>query len=165
MINAKLDHVYGDEWEKVDWQKLRENWPQELPEEKPSHCPWYGEKGVRLTYDEANRIVESGAKLTLVPLPGAMLTKMQDDPRKHWEYGTRIDPLDLQNGSAVQIAVPDMALMYIDEVCVETDLCTYALQSMLDDGWRILAVCPPNSQRRPDYILGRRKHKDPFDAR
>ena len=25
----------------------------------------------------------------------------------------------------------------------------------LDDGWRILAICPPNSQRRPDYILGR----------
>ena len=87
---------------------------------------------------------------------------MQDDPRKHWEYGTRIDPIDMQQGTAVQIAVPDMALMYIDEVCVETDFCTDALQSMLDDGWRILAVCPPNSQRRPDYILGRRKHKDPF---
>lgn len=165
MINATLDYVYGDDWQKVDWDKLRSNWPLELPEVKPDTCPWYGGQVARLTYEEANEIVASGAKLTLVPLPGAMLSKMQDDPRKHWEYGTRIDPIDLQQGTAVHIAVPDMALMYIDEVCVETDFCTDALQSMLDDGWRILAVCPPNSQRRPDYILGRRKHKDPFDAR
>lgn len=165
MINVKPEWMYGKDWEAVDWQKVRENWPKELPENKPENHPFYYEESVRLTVEEAQNLVEAGLKLTVVPLPGAMLTKMQDDPRKHWEYGTRIDPIDLQTGTAVQIAVPDMALMYIDEVCVETDLCTDALQGLLDEGWRILAVCPPNSQRRPDYILGRRKHKDPFDAR
>lgn len=165
MINVSFGWMGKTDWEKVDWQVLRENWPKELPEEKPESCPFYSVETQRLTYDEANRLAASGAKLELHPLPGAMLTKMQDDPAKHWEYGTRIDPVDLNTGAAVQIAVPDMALMYIDEVQVLTDLCTDMLQGELDDGWRILAICPPNSQRRPDYILGRRKPKDPFDAR
>ena len=47
--------------------------------------------------------------------------------------------------------------MKIDEVQVLTDCCTEALQGELDDGWRILAVCPPNAQRRPDYVLGKRR--------
>ena len=164
MINVSLDYVYGPEWDKVDWDRLRASWPLELPEVKPDTCPWYGSQTARLTYDEVNEVAASGAKVNLVPLPGAMMTKMQDDPRKAWEYGTRIDPIDLQTGTAVQIAVPDMALMYIDEVQVCEDYCTHALQDDLDNGWRILAVCPPNSARRPTYILGRRKKgADPFE--
>lgn len=165
MINVRLAWMGKTEWEAVDWQKLRENWPHPLPEEKPETCCFYSDTATRLTYEEANNVVATGVKVELVPLPGAMLTKMQDDPAKQWEYGTRIDPVDLNTGAAVQIAVPDMALMYIDEVQVLTDLCTDMLQGELDDGWRILAVCPPNSQRRPDFIMGRRKAKDPFDAR
>lgn len=57
----------------------------------------------------------------------------------------------------IQIAIPDLALLSITEVMVEDDACTDKLQGRLDDGWRIIAVCPPNSQRRPDYILGRSK--------
>lgn len=57
--------------------------------------------------------------------------------------------------SIVQISIPNLALLLIDEVTWLEDACTQDLQSHLDDKWRILAVCPPNSQRRPDYILGR----------
>ena len=60
-------------------------------------------------------------------------------------------------GAAVQIHVPDFILMQVTEVLVENDCCTEMLQSHLDEGWRILAVCPPNGARRPDYVLGRRK--------
>jgi hypothetical protein len=165
MINVSLKYMGKTDFEKVDWEVLRQNWPGKLADEKPETCPWYGEDPHRLTYDEANAIAASGAQVELVPLPGAMLTKMQNDPAKHWEFGSRIEPLDLISGAAVQISVPDMALMYIDEVELETDFCTDALQDKLDEGWRILAICPPNSQRRPDYILGRRKGKDPFDGR
>jgi hypothetical protein len=35
------------------------------------------------------------------------------------------------------------------------DACTDELRRHLDDGWRIVCVCPPLNQRRPDYILGR----------
>ena len=57
----------------------------------------------------------------------------------------------------IQVAIPNFALFMIDEVQLMEDCCTNALQAELDDGWRILAVCPPTSQRRPDYILGRTK--------
>lgn len=57
----------------------------------------------------------------------------------------------------IQISIPDLALLSINEVQVLEDACTEELQAMLDNGFRIIAVCPPNSQRRPDYILGRTK--------
>lgn len=55
----------------------------------------------------------------------------------------------------VQVSVPDIGLLEIDEVEVMQDACTDDLRRMLDDGWRIIAVCPPNGQRRPDYVMGR----------
>ena len=55
------------------------------------------------------------------------------------------------------IQVPHIGLLSIDEVCVLENQCTDSLQSYLDRGWRILCVCPPNAQRRPDYIIGRTK--------
>jgi len=62
---------------------------------------------------------------------------------------------DLPSASYIQVAIPNLALLEIRTVQVLEDACTEKLQSELDNGWRILAVCPPNSQRRPDYILGK----------
>jgi len=55
----------------------------------------------------------------------------------------------------LNIAIPAIGLLAMDEVTLLEDACTDALQSMLGEGWRIIAVCPPDAQRRPDYILGR----------
>lgn len=60
-------------------------------------------------------------------------------------------------GATINIAIPNIGLVQINEVMVLEDACTDDLQSHLDEGWRILCVCPPNNQRRPDYILGRTK--------
>ena len=57
----------------------------------------------------------------------------------------------------LQVAIPSIGTLLIDEVCHLDDSCTDILQDHLNDGWRILAVCPPNAQRRPDYILGRQR--------
>lgn len=57
----------------------------------------------------------------------------------------------------VHVHIPNVGLLLMDEVDVIEDACTEELQKHLDLGWRILCVCPPNSQRRPDYILGRAK--------
>lgn len=54
------------------------------------------------------------------------------------------------------VSVPNIALYEVNEVKLLDNACTDLLQKHLDDGWRILAVCPPNDQRRPDYILGRK---------
>jgi len=57
------------------------------------------------------------------------------------------------------VAVPGLGMLTIDTVHVETDLCTETLQGLLDDGWRIVAVCVQPDQRRPDYVLGRSDRK------
>lgn len=74
-------------------------------------------------------------------------------------YRSSIDPGDQPGATFIQISIPDLALLSINEVQVLEDACTEELQVMLDKGFRIIAVCPPNSQRRPDYILGRSKSR------
>lgn len=56
-----------------------------------------------------------------------------------------------------QIAVANVGLMEVQRVMVLEDCCTDELQKRLDQGFRILAVCPPNDTRRPSYVIG---HKD-----
>ena len=60
-------------------------------------------------------------------------------------------------GNSFHVHVPNIGLLAINEVQVLDDSCTERLQEKLDKGWRILAICPPLDQRRPDYILGRTK--------
>lgn len=59
------------------------------------------------------------------------------------------------SGDIVQVHVPNLGLLAINEVEWMEDACTEALQGELDRGWRILAVCPPLMERRPTYIIGR----------
>jgi hypothetical protein len=59
--------------------------------------------------------------------------------------------------SRCSVHVPGLGLLLIDEVMVRTDYCTEKLQEDLEDGWRVLAICPQPDQRRPDYVLGRQK--------
>lgn len=51
---------------------------------------------------------------------------------------------------------PGPNLLNVNETLLMEDACTDALQENLENGWRIIAVCP-QPQRRPDYVLGRRK--------
>lgn len=57
----------------------------------------------------------------------------------------------------VNVHVPGMELLAIDEVDVMYDICTDQLNDRLGEGWRIIAACPQPDQRRPDYVLGRRR--------
>jgi hypothetical protein len=59
----------------------------------------------------------------------------------------------------VYVQVPHIGLLAIDEVQVCENYCTDQLQRDLNNGWRIICVCPPNAARRPDYILGRTKER------
>lgn len=70
-------------------------------------------------------------------------------------YQTKVAGPQVSATTVIQVAIPDLALLSINEVKLLDDCCTDALQDMLSEGWRIIAICPPNSQRRPDYIVGR----------
>lgn len=64
-------------------------------------------------------------------------------------------PLNELIGNSYKIEIPNIGLLAIDTVCVKEDCCTDELQEFLNNGWRIIAVCPA-ATRRPDYVLGKR---------
>lgn len=68
----------------------------------------------------------------------------------------------LPNGEryTVNVAIPNVGLLSMRAVKVCEDYCTDRLQEEPDNGWSIIAVCPPNAARRPDYILGRSTKED-----
>lgn len=70
--------------------------------------------------------------------------------------GRPSDP-DSYVNNRVHVHVPGSPLLQIDEVDVLYDSCTDNLGEYLRKGWRIVAVCPQPDQRRPDYVIGRRK--------
>jgi hypothetical protein len=55
----------------------------------------------------------------------------------------------------LDVHVPGIGLLLLDEVQLLEDGCTDMLNDRLSKGWRIIAACPQPDQRRPDYILGR----------
>jgi hypothetical protein len=55
----------------------------------------------------------------------------------------------------VGVHISDLGLLAVKYTTWLEDVCTQELQRYLDDGWRILAVCPQPDKRRPDYVLGR----------
>lgn len=57
--------------------------------------------------------------------------------------------------AAQQVHLPGNELLKMREVTHLDDACTLQLQEKINEGWRILAVCPQPNQRRPDYLLGR----------
>lgn len=60
-----------------------------------------------------------------------------------------------QFNTKVGVHISDLALMNIKHVTWLEDACTETLQTELNKGWRILAICPQPDSRRPDYVLGR----------
>jgi len=58
----------------------------------------------------------------------------------------------------------NISLMNIIQTGYLVDCCTEELQDYLNEGWRILAVCPIPSQRRPDYVIGRTDNKQKLDC-
>lgn len=139
---------------------LRDAFPT-LPAEKPS---WAPDNSLLLTDENKHLLVQFNlsfkiSKEEVKGTVGQALVKLADRMDSlEADVKKRRNLAELEShGAAVQIHVPDFTLMTITEVEVLDDCCTDMLQRHLDDGWRILAVCPPNAQRRPDYVLGRSK--------
>jgi hypothetical protein len=98
--------------------------------------------------------------LRIVPADRIKLQEMEPDGLADLveaveQLGARIAAMQPAFNERVQVVVPGFALMEIRHVEVRRDYCSDALQEDLDEGWRILAICPQPDQRRPDYILGR----------
>lgn len=156
MIGVDL-HSWGSRWTELtpdEWVELRTA-IDGLPEQKPN----YVHNTVYCDYDALRILVKLNLGFTLKAGPDAMIVRLLDrvsalEARVHDSHQMAAQ---LKSGGAVVIHIPNNRLTHYNEVNVLEDACTNDLQDYLDKGWRILAVCPPNSQRRPDYIVGRRR--------
>lgn len=59
-----------------------------------------------------------------------------------------------QGNVTYQVSVSGVGLLQVACLELMEDACTDEINRMLHDGWRIVAVCPPNDARRPTYIMG-----------
>jgi hypothetical protein len=91
---------------------------------------------------EATRLSDLGIKFTVHQFKGTIPYRL---------------PGQTGGAESLHIHLPNYDLNSFNEVMVLNDICTDELQKELDNGWRILAVCPPQNARRPDYVLGRYK--------
>ena len=70
---------------------------------------------------------------------------------------SRIDLYSPENqfNEKCSVHISNVGLLSIRTVKIAYDYCTDTLQADLNEGWKILAICPQPDSRRPDYILGR----------
>jgi len=146
-MHAKIEFGYRfdsvvSELESDKYQRLRNAMPAlGLPEEKPEK--------VSLDYGLREQIIDlSTTGMVLTELGISFELKRFHSTYKAADHATH---------NHLHVAIPNLLLFAVDEVQVLNDACTDSLQAELNDGWRILAVCPPPAQRRPDYILGRQR--------
>lgn len=92
---------------------------------------------------------------TVLPCGGGMFVGLHEKITSLETQQKLLRQQILQDGLIAQVHIPNNNLFNVSEVMVEVDACTDSIQDKLDLGWRILCVCPPNAQRRPDYIMGR----------
>lgn len=99
---------------------------------------------------EAAVLTAVGIELSVSRIKG-----LSGPPPESWKAG---------GGPVTHVSVANIGLFAVRRVEVLENACTYDLQSWLNRGWRLLAVCPPNDQRRPDYILGHTEAADGANA-
>lgn len=136
-----------------DYLKLKEgvwglelpNWPEDHPDDKPHPAENWYKYGSDIIADDQSEVPflrEFGIAHTVKEL-------------KHTYKAVTPIPADGGPTTHISVHIPNIGLLSINEVTWIENACTEELQRKLDAGYRILAVCPPNGVRRPDYILGR----------
>jgi hypothetical protein len=141
--------------EDLDIEKFRALWP-DAPEMEPDQelDSWlytFSDTAI-IPAGNIQELLNMGVKVELAATTGNMFIKRLNDLFSDRGYGMLEHA---QNGNVMQVHIPNEYLYRINEVEVLDDCCTDRLREYLDDGWRIICVCPPNSQRRPDYVIGR----------
>ncbi|MBS7703264.1 hypothetical protein [Chelatococcus asaccharovorans] len=79
----------------------------------------------------------------------------------HFEHAYRTRGTDERGDEHhLHVHVPDQSLLSISEVEQIPNADLWDVQRRLDDGWHILAVCPPNGTMKPDFIMGRSRRAE-----
>lgn len=149
-------------WKSEDptlWDDLRKILP-ELPVEKPTREYDLQVEAI-VDHTRLLAILDANIEIDIEPASSYLMkTELKDRlAGLARALGTKASDIDegekYRYGADVVIHMANFTLMGIKFVKVMEDACTDDLQEALNHGWVILAICPPNSQRRPDYVLGR----------
>ena len=147
------------------YQKARELFPEMSETQDASYV--YGAKGL-VDLDLLTELVdETGLNAILKPAcKGSVFVRKSgfDERLRRLESSYHLIRGQSQ-GEVVQIHVPNFTMLTVNRVMVVENACTDELQQKLDLGWRILCVCPPLSERRPTYIMGRHEDQVANDLR
>jgi len=147
IVSVEIDHNGAKlikEMSPETYAELRERMVGilELPEASESLYDWSTYKFVGIMED-VEYLAGLGVKCQISRVRGTFVEKLP-------KLGVP-EPIGQQ---VVNITIPNVGLLAIKKLLVLPDECTDAVQRYLDEGWRIVAVCPPNDTRRPTYILG-----------
>lgn len=155
MLTCKLGHYKLMEIareSKDNYDKLTAHALEQLGKELPTYEDIMENKGYHSLEFLMNDVSE---------LPSWILNRIEfDRPQimKLLKDDAHINPKNLMQAIKMnQVHLPDHTIINFDEVTWMEDACTQDLQKSLDENWRIIAVCLQPGQRRPDYVLGRKR--------
>lgn len=145
IVIGQLDYAADNRIKKELTQEQYERLAAQLSQIKWE--PWENREKQHVTWHEIMIDLDTdGVLLTELELPFT-IKRMK---------GCRLDAIPGSPGARVlNVHVSNVGLFSVNEVFLMENACTDELQTELNKGWMIIAVCPPNDQRRPDYILGR----------
>jgi hypothetical protein len=168
ILNAQLDSIYvwGDDQDKVDREKVAKVEKRRATlaklsievdaEDLTRAIP------IAITEGQLADLMTSGESVTV-----SSSIRVAEDPLmraadvinaaadKIARFAGSVPDVNNHFNEKVEVYTPGAGLMLFNRIMLLQDACSDALQSELDNGWRIVAACPQPDQRRPDYILGR----------
>ncbi len=141
LVNAMTSEAYADLRAKLP--------PGRLPETRPADRWGYSIDEILADDVELETWTSAGIEPTVKKLRGVHYSQaIPNTAAKMLEH--RKPGGDV----TVNVSTTGVGLLNIRTVTWKEDCCTQELQRALDEGWRIIAACPPNDSRRPTYIIG-----------
>lgn len=110
-------------------------------------------KGVELFMDVGDPLGSMQKMAERMELAASRLTAMPGCGSIH-DTGCDHHNMDAGWNHKTESPISGPHLHHMNRLMLAEECCTDALQRHLDDGWRLVAVCPQEA-RRPDYVLGR----------
>lgn len=170
IINAQLDSIYIYSFDTDEEKKVREK--EARVEKRRAILAKIGIQVDETDLSRAIPIAVTETQLTDLMVMGESITAnssfdvavtpmiraveaITEVAAKLERFAGSVPDINSQYNDKVEVYTPGMGLMLFNRVMLLQDACSDALQTELDNGWRIIAACPQPDQRRPDYILGR----------
>ncbi len=148
LIKMNLEWESSQKVQKMEpeaYQALRIRIPEmELPEDQ-SKCVGYWSSPFIGTVDELQYLSELGLKVEVSRVRGLLAETLP---------GLGAPPAPPGATQVVNVTIPGIGLFSVQRLEVLENSCTDVVQGRLNEGWRIVAVCPPNDTRRPTYVMG-----------